>query len=166
MWHLFNSQQWKNQWNHDPDKSECLNLTCLFKCEELTPLYSQCLHLNGFSPVWILKCFFKSLELLKARVHTLQAYGFSPVWVLKWTFRLICWLKVLWQMEHSNGFSPVCTSTCRCRSHDCGNIFPQKEHGCQSWEDNFLMASKEAAEQLSLDNKTASVLLLEIVPKG
>lgn len=84
-------------------------------------------------------------------MHTLHTYGFSPVWVLKWTFKLICWLKVLWQIEHSNGFSPVCTRTCLCKSHDCGNIFPQNEQGCQSWEDNFLIVSKEAAGQLSLD---------------
>ena len=45
------------------------------------------LHLNGFSPVWVLLCFFKWPAIEKLLSHLEHLKGYSPVWVLSCSFK-------------------------------------------------------------------------------
>ena len=71
--------------------------------------FSLFVHLNGFSPVWVLLCSFKCPVIGKILSYFEQLKGFSPVW--DW-FRDKYVEKLLSQFLHLNGFSPVCVLSC------------------------------------------------------
>ena len=60
---------------------------------------SKIVHLNGFSPVWILRWYFKSLDHEKLLPHSMHLNGFSPLWFLSW---IVMW-KSSW---YFHGFFP------------------------------------------------------------
>ena len=71
--------------------------------------FSLFVHLNGFSPVWVLLCSFKCPVIGKILSYFEHLKGFSPVWV--W-FRGKYVEKLLSQFLHLNGFSTVWVLSC------------------------------------------------------
>ena len=82
-------------------------LSCTFKLHTCEKLLSHFVHLNGFSPVWVLSCFFKLLEFEKLMSHFehWNWNGFSLVWVLSCLFKALETEKLLTHFPHLNYFS-------------------------------------------------------------
>ena len=79
---------------------------CVLKAPYCEKLLSQFVHLNGFSPVWVLSCAFRlpsssSVKLLSQYVHL---NGFWPVWVLSCDFRLFGEVKLFSHVVHLKSF--------------------------------------------------------------
>ena len=56
----------------------------------------HCMHVCGFSPVWIRECFFKSLFWKKDFLHRRHSYLLSPLWYSLWAERFFFLHKCLW----------------------------------------------------------------------
>lgn len=48
---------------------------------------SQCVHLYGFSPVWVRRCTVRFPLCEKDLLHLSHLWGFSPVWTRLWRSR-------------------------------------------------------------------------------
>ena len=62
-----------------PLKKQTKSLSCFIKWLDCEKLLSHLVHLNGFSPVWVLSCLFKFPICEKPMPHLLHWNGFSLV---------------------------------------------------------------------------------------
>ena len=111
------------------EKSWLLHVSsCLLQFDDWLKDFLQCLHVYGFSPVWVRSCCLKVDESLKDFRQCLHVCGFSPVWVLSCRLQLDDWLKGFLQCLHVYGFFPVWVRSCRLQSDDQLKDFLQYLH--------------------------------------
>ena len=79
----------------------------VFKQIDVERHLSHSVHLNGFSPVWVLSCSFKWSVIEKIFSYIDHLKGFSPMWVLSCSFKELDLGKHLSQFVHWYGFSTV-----------------------------------------------------------
>jgi len=97
-----------------------LSLVCLSSCslqqDNRLKLFSQCLHLYGFIPVWVPSCLLQSDNWKKPLLQCLHTcmymYGFTPMRVSSCPLEFDDWLKHWSQCLHAYGFSPVWVRSC------------------------------------------------------
>ena len=82
-------------------------LSYSFQWPVIKKLLSHFEHLKGFTPVWVLSYSFKEHDLEKLLLHFVCLNGISPVWVLSCSFKWPAIEKLLLHFEHLKGFSPV-----------------------------------------------------------
>ena len=85
----------------------CVNFWCCLSSPFRLKLLSHSLHLNGFSPVWILLCSLKCPLWLKRFKQKLHSKRFSPAWVVLCCLSCPLRLNLVPHCLHSKRFSLV-----------------------------------------------------------
>jgi len=147
----------RQMWQVNQVPSLCDISRCELSCSSLPNSSEQCLHENGFAPVWTrtwlftsltvincfpqkehkceltslclrCSCFCKLLDWLKHLSHTEHLCGLSPVWTLMWTVSSPDRLNAFSHTRHLYGFSPVWILLWSVRCPAILNRLPQTEH--------------------------------------
>ena len=98
---LVESEKHFLHFKHGTDKV----VSWVFRPLDCVKTFSQWLHWNKLSPVWMTMWLFRLDGNLKANLHCEQGYGLSPVWVIMWVFKLPAWEKPFLQLGHWNIFN-------------------------------------------------------------
>ena len=88
----------------------------------------QNVHMNGFSPVWILECTLRSVLVTEEKWHWVHLWGFSPVWDIIWFFKLITEIVEKWHTKHSYGLSTACLIIWSFRLSDLFDVWSHCGH--------------------------------------
>ena len=67
--------------------SSCNLFMCVYKLALWENLFSQMVHLNDWSPLWVISCTTRSLFVLKAFLHLLQGKSLLSLWYTMCAFR-------------------------------------------------------------------------------
>ena len=105
-----------------------------YDCAKAFPQYS---HTHGFSFVCVRRTWLSCAACeANARSQCLHLNGFSPLCWRMWVRRMEDAVKALTQWGHLYGLSPLCTLICLLRLEDWEKRFPQTVHSwgrCFSW---------------------------------
>lgn len=123
---LFNGLRILTHWNTSHLNSNEHNLFLNYSMDITFVQNGQlCISGVGFSVWFRLICWRNASFKIKDFGQWAHLNGLSPLWVIRCRFNISFWMKDLLQVVHLNGFSPVCTRMCRVSVLLLGNHFWQ-----------------------------------------